>query len=109
MLFVKAEDGVYTLDKQAGTSQKDMVYDDLAVLRPGKLLGMIYGSNTQKISLLNLENDGKTKIILQDVAMHERKVVHSLEISPRAIVYSGGKIYMIDENGEGSQIKNLEF
>jgi hypothetical protein len=74
---VRAEDGVYLLDKNTGTVSKDRIYDDYIVLAPGKILGLLTLKSASKMSLLNLPTDGKAKIILQDIETHERRIIYS--------------------------------
>lgn len=60
-----------------GTTQKDGIYDDYILVAPGKILGLLRKTSTNKMSLLNFPTDGTAKLILQDIATRDRKVVYS--------------------------------
>ena len=109
ILLITAQDGIYSLDMTDGKVSKDGIYDDYIVVKPGKILGLITGGNVSKMSLLNLATDGKAKIILQDIATHDRKVVYSSDEAISGLIMNNGKIYALSKDGKGRELTNLEF
>jgi hypothetical protein len=100
---------VYSFDKDTNELTKDGIYDDSIVVAPGKILGLLRASSSEKMSLLNLPVDGKTKIVLQDIRTHERKVIYSSEMNIVGLIMNNGNIFVLDASGVKNELKNLEF
>jgi len=107
--IIRASDGIYLMNIKDGTTQKDGIYDDYILVAPGKILGLLKKSSTDKMSLLNFPIDGTSKLILQDIATRDRRAVYSTDDDIIGIQKIEWNIIMTDAAGKNGEIKNLEF
>lgn len=107
--IVRASDGVYLMNLKDGTTQKDGIYDDYILVAPGKILGLLKKTSTDKMSLLNFPTDGTSKLILQDIATRERHVVYSTNDDIVGIQKIEWNIIATDAAGKNGEMRNLEF
>jgi len=100
---------IYLYNTENSDYSRNTLYDDFIVLNSWKILGLIYPESIEKLSILNFDNNKKTKIILHDISTISRKVIYETTMNIKYIFNDSWEVKYLDKNMKLYNLKQLDI
>ncbi|MDD2487028.1 MAG: hypothetical protein PHS92_01540 [Candidatus Gracilibacteria bacterium] len=108
-LLLKTKDSTYIYDLKTNTGIKNTVFNDYIILGNDNVLGLISKKDRSKLSILNFNDNGKDKLILNNISTRDRKIVFETEFDVKYMELIDGKILLTLTDGKQFEVKELNY
>ncbi len=107
--IIKTDKWSYLYDLKNKSSIKNILFNDFINYKWNQIIWLINKNDAIKISILNLKNNNKDKLIIHNINTREKKLIYETDKNIDYIELIWNNVTITDNQWEKFELQNLEY